>query len=356
MKNAIYAGSFDPFTNGHEYIVNEGKKIFQEILIVVATNPNKKTFFSPSERFYFIQEKFKNDPQVRVISLENEYVAHLAQREGVTHLLRGIRNNEDMEYETNILRLNQRIMPSLQSVFLRPSEAVIDISSSAVKGLVGFPGWEAPVSKMVYPLVLESFCKRFYGEKLAPFWKSLMTPSEKWWTLILKKHSEEQRHYHNLNHLIELFLHSKELKLNCWEDQVLGFSILFHDIIYNPQSKTNEEDSAKLFLEFAQEVGLPEATSSRVKEFILATKTHENKNQDPLLDLFLDLDLSILGADPVRFTRYEEEIQKEYSFVPQEIYKVERAKVMKKFKDHPFKSEWAKNKWLIKAQENLKNY
>lgn len=355
MKKGLYAGSFDPVTNGHLWVIKEALKVFDEILIVIGNNPSKKYLFSLEVRKKFLEECFKDEKKVKIKAMENVYIAELAQRENIYFLIRGIRNSQDFEYEKTTLRLNQSINPDIQSIYLMPPSYLNEISSSNVKSLVNFPGWKMVTESMVPPIVNQYFQINLYESLLRPYWNTLMIPSEKWWNLILHNYSEPQRYYHTLEHISELLKPIKDFQLNLAEYQILVLSIFFHDLVYNPQSNQNEEDSLKLFLDFSQEVNLHEEISQRVQEFIIATKTHINSNNDPLLDLFLDLDLSILGADPLRFERYEKEIKKEFSFVPRDIYILERSKIMKKFKNNPFKSEWGKTLSIL-ARKNLEIY
>lgn len=355
MKKGLYAGSFDPLTNGHLWVIKEALNLFDEVLIIIGNNPAKNYAFPVEIRIKFLEEQFKNEPKIRIKAMANAYIAQVAKDEGITYLIRGLRSAPDFEYEKTVLRLNQEVNPAIQSVYLIPPTNLNEISSSNVKSLVNFPGWKMVTESMVPPIVNQYFQIKLYEKKLIPFWTRLMLPSETWWNKILLNYSSHNRYYHTLEHLDELLSYSQKLNLNLFEYQVVILSIFFHDYVYDPQSAMNEEDSATEFLAFAEEVSLHPDISAAVQKFIIATKNHSNENNDPLLTLFLDLDLSILAASPDRFMRYEKEIRKEFLFVPDELYTQERAKIMKKFQPMPFKSEWGKQ-LESQAQENLKNY
>ena len=145
-----------------------------------------------------------------------------------------------------------------------------------------------------------------------------------WWLELERRHSEPQRHYHTLHHLAELFsfLDSPFGAAIAVERRALvEFAIFFHDAIYDPKGKTNEEDSAVLWQRFAAEAKLPQETSEIVSDWILWTKAHaapEGTPEDALL--FLDFDMAVLAKPWQSYYRYAAQIRQEYSHVPAETY------------------------------------
>ena len=131
---AIFPGSFDPFTKGHEDIVLRGTKIFDEIIIAMGVNPNKKRFFPVDLMTEKINSAFRDFPSVNVQHYES-LTGDFAKKVGAKFILRGLRNTTDFEYENSIAQANQHVYESLETVFLITSPALSFISSSIVREL-----------------------------------------------------------------------------------------------------------------------------------------------------------------------------------------------------------------------------
>lgn len=161
MKKAVYAGTFDPPTNGHLWIIEQASLLFDEVVVAIGVNPDKRTLFSLEERLSMLDEVAKAFPNVSIASFENEYLIHYAIREGAAFIVRGIRNSDDYAYEHTMRNVNYDINPNVLTVFLTPPRHLTDVSSSLVRGLVGPNGWEDLVSHYVPDVVIQHFKKRF---------------------------------------------------------------------------------------------------------------------------------------------------------------------------------------------------
>ncbi len=155
MTRALYAGSFDPPTLGHVWIINEAIRVFDELIIGVAENPDKACTFSAAQRIGMLAQTPACKLRVSIEAMPKVLVADFALRHDVTHLIRGIRNTADFGYEFAMRQVNADINPELTTVFLTPPRSLCEVSSSFVKGLMGFDGWEMIASKYVTPVVLE---------------------------------------------------------------------------------------------------------------------------------------------------------------------------------------------------------
>ena len=131
MKKAIYPGSFDPITNGHLDILSRAVKVFDEVIILVAVNPNKHFNFSPKERVEMIKEAVKDYPNVKVDYYDGLTVEY-AKKHGATHLIRGLRAVSDFEYEFQLASANDFIDKDIDTVFLMSKSDNIFINSSTV--------------------------------------------------------------------------------------------------------------------------------------------------------------------------------------------------------------------------------
>jgi pantetheine-phosphate adenylyltransferase len=135
-KIAIFPGSFDPFTIGHASIVERGLPLFDEIVIGVGFNANKRSLLSPEERVEAIRNLYANEPRIRVVAY-NDLTIDLARREGANYILRGLRSVKDFEYERDIANINHRLA-GVETVLLFTEPQFSDISSSVVRELIAF--------------------------------------------------------------------------------------------------------------------------------------------------------------------------------------------------------------------------
>ena len=132
-KIALFPGSFDPFTKGHEDIVLRGLKIFDEIIIAIGYNSKKNTrYFEINYMKERIQSAFTAYPAISVITY-SELTADFARRNGARFLLRGLRNTTDFEYENSIAQVNRHLNEELESVFLITSPQFASINSTIIR-------------------------------------------------------------------------------------------------------------------------------------------------------------------------------------------------------------------------------
>lgn len=134
MKNAIYPGSFDPFTNGHLDIVKKAVMLFDHVYLVIGINSSKKRNFA-ADKMKLAMEKTIQELGIQNCSvcLCEGLVAEFAKENGIYYMIRGLRNNMDYNYEENIAMVNKLINPELESIFFRAENAAL--SSSMVKEL-----------------------------------------------------------------------------------------------------------------------------------------------------------------------------------------------------------------------------
>lgn len=153
-RKVIYAGSFDPITNGHLWMITTALKIFDKVIVLIATNPQKKYMFDVADRADMIFRCFdpnaptKDCIEVHTLAPE-DYVVDYAKKIDAHFLLRGVRAVADFDYERAINLINMDIESSVQTVFLMPPRSVAEISSSMVKDLIGPKGWEDVVERYV---------------------------------------------------------------------------------------------------------------------------------------------------------------------------------------------------------------
>ncbi len=145
----VYAGSFDPLTLGHLWMVEQGVALFDRLVVAVGINSEKHYTFPLEDRLAMLRESLKGIRNVSIASFSNLYLIDYAQQIGATHILRGIRSGSDYEYERTMRNINSDLDPDICTVFLMPPRDIAEVSSSMVKGLVGPKGWQRVARKYV---------------------------------------------------------------------------------------------------------------------------------------------------------------------------------------------------------------
>ena len=131
MRRAIFPGSFDPITLGHVDIVNRALPLFNEIIIAIGINSDKKYMFSLKERLNFIKENYSNEPKIKVVTYTG-LTTDFCEKIDVDFILRGLRNPADFEFEKAIAQTNRKLS-GIETVFLLTSADTAFISSSIVR-------------------------------------------------------------------------------------------------------------------------------------------------------------------------------------------------------------------------------
>ena len=147
-------------------------------------------------------------------------------------------------------------------------------------------------------------------------------------------YSERHRHYHTGEHINQCLAELDSVRHLAREPDEIELALWFHDAVYVTRSKQNESKSAKWATEFLAHNSFHAARARRVHALIMAT-THAASSDDPDTSLLIDIDLSILGADPESFGRFERNVRKEYWWVPSPLFRRTRATVLQSFLDRP---------------------
>ncbi len=134
MRRAIFPGSFDPLTLGHHDIITRGITLFDELIIAIGINADKKYMFSLQERTSFIKEAFKNEPKIKIYTYEGLTV-DFCKKVNADFILRGLRNPGDFEFEKAIAHTNRKLS-EIETVFLLTSSGKSYISSSIVRDVI----------------------------------------------------------------------------------------------------------------------------------------------------------------------------------------------------------------------------
>lgn len=154
---AIYPGSFDPFTNGHMDIVLRGLEIFETVVIAIALNSDKNSFFSVNERVEMISQLMEDNPRVQVETFEGLLVDYVVAKQARV-ILRGLRAVTDFEFEFQLAQMNRTVCDKVETMFMMTSPEFGFLSSSIVKEVGRLDG---DIGKFVSELVMSELKKKF---------------------------------------------------------------------------------------------------------------------------------------------------------------------------------------------------
>lgn len=172
---------------------------------------------------------------------------------------------------------------------------------------------------------------------------------------LVEYYNEPHRAYHNLNHIKALLDLCAAFKSKIKDFAAVSFAVWFHDAIYNPPKSDNEERSAELAVESLRKLKIAEIQIETIRQMILATKTHNADLLDADGRLFLDFDLSILGADAEIYQQYAVAIRQEYGFVPENLYRSGRRNILENFLQREFiyLTDECRERFETQARQNI---
>ena len=136
---AVCPGSFDPITNGHIDIIKRAAELFDEVTVLVVTNPDKKCVFSPEERCLLIEKAVEGIEGVKVDSFSG-LLADYVKQNGISAIVKGIRSSSDFEYEFQMALANRSLAPNAETVFITADPQNMYVSSSLIRQIAGFGG------------------------------------------------------------------------------------------------------------------------------------------------------------------------------------------------------------------------
>lgn len=135
-RRAVYAGSFDPPTLGHLWMIRQAQSMFDELIVAIGINPDKRNTYTAAERQDMLCAITDNFPNVRIEVFQNRFLVHYAREVDAGFIVRGIRSTSDYEYERSMRHINSDLAPEISTVFLMPPREIAEVSSTMIKGLV----------------------------------------------------------------------------------------------------------------------------------------------------------------------------------------------------------------------------
>lgn len=156
MRTAVYAGSFDPPTNGHLWMIKTGLELFDRLIVAIGNNPSKQYSFDVATRLNLLQDSIPSCERLEIAHFDHRFLVDYAKQCQAQYILRGIRSPHDYEYERVMRHINADMAQEITTVFLMPPRDMAEVSSSMIKGLIGPDGWEEVVRRYVPAPVFEA--------------------------------------------------------------------------------------------------------------------------------------------------------------------------------------------------------
>jgi pantetheine-phosphate adenylyltransferase len=153
---AIYPGTFDPITLGHEDVVRRAARLFDEVVVAVAQSHSKRPLFSLEERVALASKVLSDCPNVKVVGFTG-LLMQFAREEGARVVIRGLRAVSDFEYEFQLAGMNRHLYPEVETLFLTPAEQYMFISASLVREIAQLGG---DISQFVSPMIKQSIAEK----------------------------------------------------------------------------------------------------------------------------------------------------------------------------------------------------
>lgn len=162
IRLAIYSGSFDPPTNGHAWMIRTASRLFNVVYVAVGINPEKHYMFDISERVKMVSDlSIPTNNNIVVVPFEKQFLIDFASEHHADYIIRGIRSESDYGFERGMLDINREIdTKDIETIFLMPPKELQSVSSSMVKGLIGYDGWEKKLNLFVPRNVSDAIIKK----------------------------------------------------------------------------------------------------------------------------------------------------------------------------------------------------
>lgn len=185
-------------------------------------------------------------------------------------------------------------------------------------------------------------------------WNDTLPGADRLGADLLRRWSEPQRAYHDVEHLADVLT-----ALDALVDPVprpIRLAAWFHDAVYDPQRTDNEERSAELAAVTLPDAGIDPADVAEAARLVRLTATHDPTPDDANGRLLCDADLAILGSSPARYARYREDVRREYSHVPEPEFRIGRSRIVRGFLERPeiYRTAAGRDRWELAARRNLR--
>lgn len=355
----LVPGSFDPVTRAHVELFRVGAKL-GELIVGIGRNADKpRGCLLPATRKELIQRTLLEECISGRVEIYDNLLADFARKEGVVAIVRGIRNTSDVLHETGLADyLAEEGCAS--AVWVPTPPAYRSLSSSFVRELLQH---DHPDNRVLSRYVPASICRCLGNNALRlrarfrDLWRKIgaIGDLDSAFEDLLLRYSLRTRAYHTMEHIAFGLKSLDEILPTLAADgkdlytPAIEWAFFFHD------ADDDEQGSAALANSVAMQAGLRNGyLLERVEKMILASG-HREFPQTVEEKVICDADLSIFGSDIAKFDRYEAQVRQEWSHTPEDVFKRERAKILRRFLDRPsiYGTDYGRRMWEERARENL---
>ncbi|MFL6658595.1 MAG: pantetheine-phosphate adenylyltransferase [Massilia sp.] len=334
MNKIAFSGTLDPITNGHMWVIEQGRELAEEVVVLISENPFKKPQFAAERRKQIVEASVaaRGWDNVRVMLVRGDYTARAAKRHGIDYLIRGIRNTADFDYENLIQQANVDVLHGAKTLFVMPPRDLGSVSSSFVRGLQGPVGWHWTTQRFMPAPAYAAWILDWLRKDWNSLWPD-PTRAAPWFERLIgdTAYGAPQRAYHNLDHLVhgltEIAVWAANTGASSDDVGTLKKAFWFHDAVYG--GKANEEQSALLWLAS----GLDEEAAAQGPAALIRATDHarEQQRQHRLHDVMLGVDLAIFGQEADVYDAYARSVRVEYAHIDEASFRAGRAKVLAHF-------------------------
>jgi pantetheine-phosphate adenylyltransferase len=363
MYKVACPGTYDLVTHGHMCVFDEARNVADWVVVYIADNPLKQCQFAAEKRKEVLEESFleRGWNNVTVEIVRHEYTAMYAKNNGVDYLFKGLRDQNDFNYENLIQQTNAEVLDGVKTLFMMSPRGLGSVSSSFVKALQGPAGWHWQVRKFVPSPAYRAWIEDWLEKNWIGLFGSTDRAVEEFQFLCGgESYGGAGRHYHNIEHLVhglsEIQAWAANTRAPKEDVQSISAAFWYHDAVYGGGGNVSDEEASARRWESS---GLLPALASESASLIRVTDHFQAVHLDPRLKhVMLGADLAILGQSSDVYKGYAEAIRKEYAHVNEDAYCSGRAGALehllqKAHKGVLFEDPWFAKRYQEQAISNL---
>jgi pantetheine-phosphate adenylyltransferase len=374
-RKALIVGTMDPMHLGHVELIERALLMFDEVVVGIAINEQKKPMFSVEERVDIAkkccQGYVNNGGKIKVVSYSGATI-DLALKEKCCVLLRGLRSSQDYEYESQIEAANLTISEfqinydnRVQTVYLNSTLHNKVTSSSMAKQLAQLRRPNAVLRRFL-PLTsteaLQDKIDELEFAEVVSYCLRPLAPVRQRYNNLRSLYKTNAHAYHNWTHIRECLREFQEVETYIPYAMEVKLAIFYHDVVYTPGAKDNEKKSAEFLI---QECGTSSCKSERAFELVLATdytKKLDYSISQPIstaeldsIKYLRDIDFAILGQESSRFLEYDRQITLEFNNHFKPAFKIARKRFLKSLlnKSRIYYTDYFYEKYENTARKNI---
>jgi pantetheine-phosphate adenylyltransferase len=357
MDTAVYAGTFDLITNRHVRIIEQALKIFEKVIVVIVSNPIERTMFTLEQRLDIAKATLSFLPVSIEVLPDDLYLVDYAKSKNAKFLIRGIRDDMDINYEYCLEKANKKINSEIATIYLMPDNIYEGINSNLIKSLLGKKGWIKAIDGSIPKATANALKQKYVIQRFKKAAEEGIVIPHKV-DLIIKRISEvySQNAYHNYDHII-FMLEMLDMEKKYLDDNIMYLAAIMHDLDRSVEKCAKE--AAAIIKSYGSKLSTSESHKDRIERLILATAHSRDVKLVELMKedekILASIDLMILASNSEDYNNYANNIRKEYNDFSDEIFNQSRKQFLESMlsKNVIFPSEDYEAKYGIIARQNM---